>query len=192
MARILLVDDEEPVRGFLKRGLELDGHTVATAIDGGDGLDRLAERDDCFDLLLTDIRMPMMDGIALAHAAKREHPNLVILLMTGFADQRERAEDLSQVIRDVVTKPFTLQQIRRALPPLIGLLKGQFGMIADQIAALNLIASRGSNEQTRLRVLREGVGSARIAIDIAMVRVKENHTVDEADESGEATKSEAV
>src|SRR3982751_529503 len=78
MARILLVDDEEPVRGFLKRGLELDGHTVATAIDGGDGLDRLAERDDRFDLLLTDIRMPMMDGIALAHAAKREHPDLVI------------------------------------------------------------------------------------------------------------------
>jgi two-component system, cell cycle response regulator CpdR len=115
MARILLVDDEEPVRGFLKRGLELDGHTVATAIDGGDGLDRLAERDDCFDLLLTDIRMPMMDGIALAHAAKREHPNLVILLMTGFADQRERAADLRDVVTDVLTKPFSLAEVRAAV-----------------------------------------------------------------------------
>ena len=76
---------------------------------------------------------------------------------------------------------FTLQQIRRALPPLVGLLKGQFGMIADQVAGLNLVATRGTNEQTRLRVLREGVGSARIAIDIAMVRVKENHAVKEAD-----------
>jgi len=75
---------------------------------------------------------------------------------------------------------FPIQQIRRALPPLIGLLKGQFGMIADQVAALNLVATRGSNEQTRLRVLREGVGSVRIAIDIAIVRVKENHAIKES------------
>ena len=115
MARILLVDDEEPVRGFLKRGLELDGHTVATAIDGGDGLDRLAERDDCFDLLLTDIRMPMMDGIALAHAAKREYPDLVILLMTGFADQRERASGLEALISDVISKPFSVAEIKSAV-----------------------------------------------------------------------------
>ena len=73
-----------------------------------------------------------------------------------------------------------IQQIRRALPPLIGLLKGQFGMIADQVAALNLLATRGSNEQTRLRVLREGVGSVRISIDLAIVRVKENHGENEA------------
>jgi hypothetical protein len=84
-----------------------------------------------------------------------------------------------------------IQQIRRALPPLIGLLKGQFGMIADQIAALNLVATRGANEQTRLRVLREGVGSARISIDIATQRVKENHAVIESDaENGTAAQRE--
>jgi hypothetical protein len=88
---------------------------------------------------------------------------------------------------------FTLQQIRRALPPLVGLLKGQFGMIADQVAGLNLVATRGTNEQTRLRVLREGVGSARISIDIAMVRVKENHAVKESDaEQGGAAQREPV
>ena len=91
MARILLVDDEETVRGFLKRGLEIDGHAVVTAIDGSDGLDRLNEAGGGFDLMLTDIRMPLMDGIALALAAKRDFPDLTILLMTGFADQRERA-----------------------------------------------------------------------------------------------------
>jgi two-component system, cell cycle response regulator CpdR len=69
MARILLVDDEEPIRGFLKRGLEIDGHAVTTAVDGGDGLDRLTEAEGAFDLLVTDIRMPLMDGIALALAA---------------------------------------------------------------------------------------------------------------------------
>ena len=112
MARILLADDEEPVRGFLKRGLEMDGHAVALAIDGGDGLDRLAEEGGAFDLLLTDIRMPIMDGIALALAAKRDYPDLTILLMTGFADQRERAKTLQAIVADVLTKPFSLGDLR--------------------------------------------------------------------------------
>ena len=115
MARILLVDDEEPLRAFLKRGLELDGHAVTTATDGGDGLHRLGEAGGGFDLLLTDIRMPMMDGIALALAAKRDHPDLTILLMTGFADQRERAEGLEGVVADVLMKPFTLADARVAV-----------------------------------------------------------------------------
>jgi len=66
-------------------------------------------------------------------------------------------------------------QIKRALPPLVGLLKGQFGMISDQVAALNLVVTRGANEQTRIRVLREGIGSIRQALEIAAQRVKENH-----------------
>jgi two-component system, cell cycle response regulator CpdR len=112
MARILLADDEEPVRAFLKRGLELDRHHVTTAIDGGDALDRLAEAQGAFDLLLTDIRMPIMDGIALALAAKRDYPDLTILLMTGFADQRERAKGLQAIVADVLTKPFSLADLR--------------------------------------------------------------------------------
>jgi two-component system, cell cycle response regulator CpdR len=115
MARILLVDDEEPVRGFLKRGLEMDGHAVSLAVDGGDGLDRLAEEGGAFDLLLTDIRMPVMDGIALALAAKRDFPDLTILLMTGFADQRERARGLDAIVADVLTKPFSLADLRAAV-----------------------------------------------------------------------------
>src|SRR5215213_3261802 len=81
------------------------------------------------------------------------------------------------------------QQIRRALPPLVGLLKGQFGMISDQVASLNLLATRGSNEQTRLRVLREGVGSIRMALDVAAIRVKDNHAVKEDAEAASESAS---
>jgi CheY-like chemotaxis protein len=112
MARILLVDDEEPIRGFLKRGLEMDGHQVTAAADGGEGLERLTEAGGAFDLLLTDIRMPIMDGIALALAAKREYPQLTVLLMTGFAEQRERAKGLDTIVADVLTKPFSLADLR--------------------------------------------------------------------------------
>ena len=68
-----------------------------------------------FDLLLTDIRMPVMDGIALALAAARDWPELTILLMTGYADQRERAHGLDALIHDVIAKPFSLTDIRKAV-----------------------------------------------------------------------------
>jgi two-component system, cell cycle response regulator CpdR len=120
MARILLVDDEETVRGFLRRGLEMDGHEVALAIDGGDGLDQLTAGAGAFDLLLTDIRMPIMDGIALALAAKRDYPELTILLMTGYADQRERARGLETIVADVLTKPFSLSDLRATVKRVLG------------------------------------------------------------------------
>jgi len=68
-----------------------------------------------------------------------------------------------------------LMPIRRTLPTLASLLKGQFGLISDQVMALNMGVSRGSNEQVRVRTLREGIGALRQAIDVAIVRVKENH-----------------
>jgi DNA-binding NtrC family response regulator len=118
--RILLTEDDDSVRAFVSRALELDGHRVETACDGMEALERLRASDGAYDLLVSDVKMPLMDGIALAHEAAGKWPGLPILLMTGFADQRERADDLSQKIRDVVTKPFTLQQIREAVTDAAG------------------------------------------------------------------------
>jgi hypothetical protein len=112
---------------------------------------------------------PKLDGAGIQKMKTLEDATTMLHRVHGLVETYALAVKKSQPTAHYV------QQIRRALPPLIGLLKGQFGMIADQIASLNLVATRGSNEQTRLRVLREGVGSARISIDIAMVRVKENH-----------------
>lgn len=74
-------------------------------------------------------------------------------------------------------KPTSLfgSQIKRALFPLVGLLKPQFGLIADQIAALNLITSRGGQDTAKVRTLREGVGSIKQQLEIAVVRIKDNH-----------------
>ncbi|MEI8143962.1 MAG: response regulator [Alphaproteobacteria bacterium] len=112
MARLLVAEDDEPVRAFVRRALEIDGHTVVEARDGAEALEILERQAGAFDLLLTDIRMPLMDGIALALAAAPQFPHLVILLMTGFADQRERAHGLDALIHDVVAKPFSLSEIR--------------------------------------------------------------------------------
>ena len=115
MSKILLTEDDESVRSFVMRALEMDGHHVITAEDGEDGYDRLIEHEGEFDLLLTDIKMPFMDGIELARTAAKHYPSLRILMMTGFADQRERADGLEQVVIDVVPKPFTLKDIREAV-----------------------------------------------------------------------------
>ncbi|MEH6951493.1 response regulator [Nitrobacter sp. NHB1] len=115
MARILIADDEDSMRLLVARAVAMDGHETVTAADGAEALDILTGDARGFDLLLTDIKMPIMDGIALALAAARDFPNLVILLMTGFADQRERASGLNAIVHDVVTKPFSVADIRAAV-----------------------------------------------------------------------------
>ena len=112
MARILVAEDEESVRALVTRALTQDGHTVVATADGAEALDVLAREDGAFDLLLADIKMPVMDGIALALAAARDYRNLPIVLMSGYSDQRERSLGLDALIRDVIAKPFTLAELR--------------------------------------------------------------------------------
>ena len=115
MARILIADDEESMRLLVGRAIAMDGHEIVTAEDGAEALEILTEQGGAFDLLLTDIKMPVMDGIALALATARDFPELTILLMTGYADQRERATGLNAIVHDVVTKPFSVADIRTAV-----------------------------------------------------------------------------
>src|SRR5262249_59402949 len=115
MARVLIADDEESMRRLVARAIGIDGHETMVAQDGAEALDILMREDGAFDLLLTDIQMPVMDGIALALSAAREFPRVTILLMTGFAEQRERASNLDAIAHDVITKPFTVADIRTAV-----------------------------------------------------------------------------
>jgi CheY-like chemotaxis protein len=108
MARILVAEDDDNVRAFVTRALIHVGHDVTEAEDGGIAAEICAERQGEFDLLLSDIKMPVMDGISLALTVAAQYPDLTIVLMTGFADQRERAHGLEALIYDVVPKPFSL------------------------------------------------------------------------------------
>jgi len=111
MARILVAEDDDNVRAFVTRALTHVGHEVTEAEDGGLAAEICAERQGAFDLLLSDIKMPVMDGIALALTVAADFPDLTSLLMTGFADQRERAHGLDALIYDVIPKPFSLQML---------------------------------------------------------------------------------
>ena len=115
MAHILVAEDEDVLRDLVARALSNEGHKVTTSADGAQALDLLGSAANTFDLLLTDIKMPVMDGIALALAAARDHPELPILLMTGYADQRERAHGLDALVHEVVAKPFSIAELQSAV-----------------------------------------------------------------------------
>ncbi|WP_416897580.1 MAG: response regulator [Minwuia sp.] len=109
MARILVAEDEPDIRDIIDRALSGAGHSVVTAADGAAALEQM--RGQKFDLLLTDIVMPIMDGVALALNVAKAHPDVRILMMTGYADQRDRAHNLDLLIHDIVLKPFTIGEI---------------------------------------------------------------------------------
>jgi two-component system cell cycle response regulator CpdR len=109
VARILVAEDDAAVSAFVVRALTHRGHHVVAVPDGLAAVERLGK--ESFDLLLTDIVMPGLDGIALALKTSRDYPATRILLMTGYAAERQRAHNLEALVQRVISKPFTLTQI---------------------------------------------------------------------------------
>ncbi len=118
--RLLVVEDDESVRSLAARALASGGYAIDTAADGEEGLAMIEAAGGGYDLIVSDIRMPALDGIGMAKAAAARFPDLKILLMTGYAEQRERAADLSGIIIDVLQKPFQLAQLRGAVAAALG------------------------------------------------------------------------
>jgi len=110
MARILVCDDEEAMRSLVARAMRLEGHEVMLAADGAEALEVMQAQGGA-DLLITDIRMPLMDGIALALNVARYFSGTMIRMITGYAEQRERAADLRAIVFDVILKPFSLEDL---------------------------------------------------------------------------------
>ena len=115
MARILIAEDDDIVRALLVRALGGDGHDLIETADGTTAFDALNASKGRIDLLLSDVKMPGMDGIELALATGRYHPDTAIMLMTGHVDQRERAHDLDALVHEVISKPFSVDQITSAV-----------------------------------------------------------------------------
>jgi CheY-like chemotaxis protein len=124
MARILLAEDEPAVREFVTRALQAAKHEVVAVSDGMEALQVLESSplgDEPFDLLLTDIVMPHLDGIALALKVTRDHPDIRVLMITGYPNERQRAHNLDFLAHEVVAKPFTVDQICTAVKKVLTL-----------------------------------------------------------------------
>ena len=119
MARILLAEDDKATRDLVKRALEADGHQVELTQDGTEALESITARADAIDVLVSDVHMPGLDGIGLAAHAIASRPGVRVLLMSGFAEELERARALPSDRLAVIVKPFTLDQIRQTVRDLL-------------------------------------------------------------------------
>lgn len=106
--KILVVDDEPSVREFVERALSYHGYNVISACDGNTAI-RAMQENGKFDLLLTDIVMPDMDGISLALKTAGDFPETKIMMMSGYSQQRERAYNMEALVFDIIEKPFTIE-----------------------------------------------------------------------------------
>ncbi|MCP4568330.1 MAG: response regulator [FCB group bacterium] len=101
---ILVVDDEKTLRDLLYKILTKEGYTVETAIDGQDALDKLRKKE--YQLLLSDVKMPRLNGFELLKIVKQESPHLGVIMMTAFGDSFTVKDALLLGADEYITKPF--------------------------------------------------------------------------------------
>lgn len=118
MARILLAEDDIAVRDFTYRVLLMDGHDVVMAHEGQEALRYLTSNSEHFDMMLSDIRMPVIDGVTLSKLVFRMRASMPILLMTGYSDIAE--DEWAPTVVGVLQKPFTLEGIQDAVRGALG------------------------------------------------------------------------
>ena len=104
MSRVLVVDDEPKLGRFVQEMLELDGHEVVGAGGGAEALARLS--DGGIDVVVTDLRMPDVDGLAVLRAARALVPAPAVVLMTAYGTAESAVEAMKAGAADYVTKPF--------------------------------------------------------------------------------------
>ena len=112
-AHILVVDDEGPNRYSISKNLQKVGYTVTEAGNGGEALEHLSRNE--FEVVLTDIKMPGMDGVELLRQIKAESPDAVVILMTGYASLPSAVEALRLGAHDYFIKPGSMNDLRAAI-----------------------------------------------------------------------------
>ncbi len=112
-SRILVVDDELVVVSLVKEALEEDGYTLSMATNGKEALGLMEQEE--FDLIISDIRMPKMDGIELVSKARQIQPGISVIFMTAFANLDSAKDAIKQGAVDYIMKPFELHEMRQAV-----------------------------------------------------------------------------
>ncbi len=117
MVRILLADDDAAVRELVQRALSVEGHDVVAVADGLEALDKLKAHS--FDMLISDLDMPGLDGMGLAANVTSGLPGVKVLLISGLEDELKRAGGFPSNRVFTLQKPFTLDKLRRAVRDLL-------------------------------------------------------------------------
>lgn len=116
--RVLVVDDEESIRELLAKMLAMAEYDVETAPDGRVGIERL--RQQKYDLLISDLKMPNVDGLALIREARHLAASMPVLIITGYSSEQSAIEAVNLGVTGYLTKPFRAPQVLAATARAIG------------------------------------------------------------------------
>lgn len=116
--RVLVVDDEPSIRELLTRTLALTEYEVEAVADGRTGLERL--RLGPYDLLIADLRMPVMDGLTLIREARRLQPTLPVIIITGYSSEQSAIDAVNLGVVGYLVKPFRVPQVLSAVSRALG------------------------------------------------------------------------
>jgi two-component system, NtrC family, nitrogen regulation response regulator NtrX len=116
--RILVVDDEEALRTVLSTELSSEGYEVSTASDGHDAIELV--KDNNYDLVLLDIKMPNVDGFEVLKFVKGVKPEIKVIMLTGFADLKNAIESKRLGAEDFVSKPYDLVDLLTTIERVLG------------------------------------------------------------------------
>lgn len=182
---ILLIDDEEVVLHTVGWFLQQHGMEVTTAGSGEEAIGLLRERR--FDLVITDLVMPRIDGLAVLQQAKKLYPEIGVIILTGFGDVGSAVKTLQQGADDYLQKPCDIDELiskaRRSFEKqdLVERLKAQNGLLREEIAARKAVeeklreARAGLEQQVaeRTAALTHTVDELKIALETLLSREKE-------------------
>lgn len=115
MAPILVVDDEPSVLNLASLVIQGSGYPVLTSTNGREGLDLFRNSGEPISVLVTDVQMPIMDGIEMAKSIKSENQDVKIIFVSGFAPTKEIADLILEWDAQFLSKPFDLQHLRTAV-----------------------------------------------------------------------------
>ncbi|HZX48989.1 MAG TPA: sigma-54 dependent transcriptional regulator [Nitrospirota bacterium] len=110
MGKILVVDDERSMREFLIIMLQKDGHDVTSASNGKEAVDIIGQQ--TFDIVITDLKMPQLDGIEVLKIVKESAPETVVIMITAYASAETAVDAMKQGAYDYVTKPFKIEEVK--------------------------------------------------------------------------------
>lgn len=113
MKRILVVDDEENTRIALTRLLSREGYEVQTAANGLEALNRL--RQSSFELIITDLNMPEMNGLAFLRELNREFPSSNVIMITAYGEVESYLEALNLGAFEYLNKPLRVEELRKVM-----------------------------------------------------------------------------
>lgn len=169
---VLVVDDEKTVCNSCKKILTQAGYRVEVASSGEEALDKI--KGDGFDVVITDWKMPRMDGLEVTRRVKQEKPNVEVIVITGYPSVENSVEAIRAGVSDFVTKPFTPEELSDAM--LRALAKGHavpadlvIDRLVDKKTAAPIVEPRIAPRVSVVTAVEEKkIGSSRMAFKTAL------------------------